>query len=234
MSSVSATAFAPPRVEQPNKKQTKTSRIQGLLIVEPIPFHPVYLFVSALVYSCITTVTVVRLPSTLPLSPLLAFAAAWCIQLLSASPLRHLAMKQSAASTTHRIHVPLFSPSLGDKSAPNGLKKLPVEPSVTWKTLRSPTRYWAEVFSGGPGPGFSPPVVVPSITRRFSRSLVVRCTTPAKRRRHLCMVVSTLSNSAFLRALAYDMRWSVRCRRRKPMIRRTSLWCAVRGSAKCS
>ena len=41
------------------------------------------------------------------------------------------------------------------------------------------------------------------------------------------MVVSTLSHCAFLRALAYDMRWSVRCRRRKPMIRRRRL-CGAR------
>ena len=57
--------------------------------------------------------------------------------------------------------------------------------------------------------------------------MVVRCTAPAKRRRRLRMVVSTLSRCAFLRALAYNMRWSVRCRRWKPMIRRKSLWCAV-------
>ena len=47
------------------------------------------------------------------------------------------------------------------------------------------------------------------------------------------MVVSTLSHCAFLRALAYDMRWPVRCRRWKPIVRRRRLWCAVRSSAKC-
>ena len=56
--------------------------------------------------------------------------------------------------------------------------------------------------------------------RRVSRSLCVRCTPPADRRRRLRMVVPTLSLCAFLRAFAYDMRWSVRCRRWKPMIRR--------------
>ena len=56
-----------------------------------------------------------------------------------------------------------------------------------------------------PGPGFSPPAIVPTITRLVSRSGFARCTTPAKRRRRLRIVVSTLSHCAFLRALAYDM-----------------------------
>ena len=72
-----------------------------------------------------------------------------------------------------------------------------------------------------------------AITRRVSLSLCVRSTAPANRRRRLRMVVSTLS-CALLRALAYGMRWSVRCRRWKPMIRRRNLWCAIRSLAKCS
>ena len=48
------------------------------------------------------------------------------------------------------------------------------------------------------------------------------------------MAVSTFSHCALLRALAYGMRWSVRCRRCKPMRRRRSWWCAVPRSAKCS
>ena len=105
-----------------------------------------------------------------------------------------------------------------------------MDPSVARNTLRSSTRHWAQFFSGRPGPGFSPPAIVPNVIRRISRSLCLRCTPPAKGRRRLRMLVSTLSHCAFVRALAYDMRWSVRCRQWKPMIRRRNLWCAVRSS----
>ena len=57
---------------------------------------------------------------------------------------------------------------------------LSVDPSVARNTLRSSTRHLAQLFSGRPGPGFSPPAIVPNITRRGSRSLYVRCAAPAK------------------------------------------------------
>ena len=116
-------------------------------------------------------------------------------------------MKRSAASTTPRYHFPLFLAALGHNtvSTPNSKGELSVDPSVPWNTLMSSARHWAQCYSGRPGPGFSPPANVPNITRWSSRSLVVRCTAPAKRRRRLRMVVSTLSHCAFLRALAYDM-----------------------------
>ena len=129
-----------------------------------------------------------------------------------ASSLYHLAMKQSASSTTPRYHFPPFLAAVGHSSVstPNTEEgELSVHPSVARNTLRLSTRYWARFFSGLPGPGFSPPAIVPNITRRVGRSWCVRCTPPAKRRRRL-LVVSTLSHCAFLRALAYDMRSSVR------------------------
>ena len=118
-------------------------------------------------------------------------------------------------------------------STPNTKGTLSADPSVARNTLRSSIGHWSQFFSGRPGPGFSPPAIDRNIIRRVGRSSCVRCTPSAKRRRRLSMVVSKLSHCAFLRALAYDMRWSVRCRRWKPMIRRRNLWCAVRSSAKC-
>ena len=143
-------------------------------------------------------------------------------------------MKHSAASTTPRYHLPPFLAAVGHStvSTQNTEGTLSVDPSTAQNTLRSSTRRWAQFFSGRPGPGFSPPDIVPNIIRRVSRSLCVRCTAPVNRRRRLRMVIS--AHCAFLRALAYDMRWSVRCRRWKPMIGRRNLWSAIRSSAKCS
>ena len=160
-----------------------------------------------------TAVSSVRLP--LP-SLVITLGVLWCVayhsQLLSASSLCHLVMKHSAASTPPRYHFPPFLAAVGHSSVstPNTEEgELSVHPSVARNTLRLSTRYWARFFSGLPGPGFSPPAIVPNITRRVGRSWCVRCTPPAKRRRRL-LVVSTLSHCAFLRALAYDMRSSVR------------------------
>ena len=98
-----------------------------------------------------------------------------------------------------------------------------MDPSLALNTLMS---------SGLPSPGFSPPAVVPKIhpmgQPRIGRPLYG----PAKSRRLFRMLVSMLSHYAFLRTLAYDMRWSVRCRRWNPMIRSRRLWCAV-SSAEC-
>ena len=145
-------------------------------------------------------------------------------------------MKHSAASTTPRYHFPPFLATVGHStvSTPNTEGTLSVDPSVTRNTLRSSTRHWSQFFSGQPGLGCSPPDTVPNITRRVNSSLCVRYMADANRRRRLRMVVSTLPHCAFLRALVYDIRWSVRCRRWKPMIRRRNPWCAVRSSAKCS
>ena len=132
--------------------------------------------------------------------------------------------------TFHRFDdSPNFPPSLAavgrsTVSTPNTKGTLSAHPSVARNTLRSSTKHWVQFYSGRLGPGFSPPAIVPDITRRVSRSLCVRCTAPANRRRRLRMVVSTLSHGAFVRALAYDMRWSVRCRRWKPMIRTSNTW----------
>ena len=74
-----------------------------------------------------------------------------------------------------------------------------MDPSIASNNLVSSTRHWAQLFSGRPRPGFTPPAIVPNITRRVNRSLVVRCAAPAKRgaapakrRRRLRIVVSPL------------------------------------------
>ena len=88
-------------------------------------------------------------------------------------------------------------------------------------------------FPRRPGSGLSPSAIVPNMTRRISR-LGLPCTAPAKGGRCLRIVASTLSHCAFLRALVYGMRWSVRCRRWKPVIRRRSLRRTLWSAAKCS
>ena len=106
-------------------------------------------------------------------------------------------------------------------------------PSVALNTVMSSTRRRAHVFPGRPGPGFSP--LVQNITRRLIliRSDFARCTAPAKRGRRLRIAVSVLSRCALLRAMAYDMRGWVRCRRREPTFRRRSSRCALWTTAKC-
>ena len=145
-------------------------------------------------------------------------------------------MTGSAASTTARYNFPRVLTALGHDtvSTPNSKEGLSVEPSVARNTLIPSARQWAQVFSGRPGPGFSPPAIVPK-HHPMDPPLIVRpIYAPRKRRRRLQMVVSTISHWAFVRALAYDMRWSVRFWRWKPMTRKRRLWCAVRSSAKCS
>lgn len=101
VSSVNTAAVAPPPIEQLYKRQTKTGKIQGL--VEPMPSHTIYHFVSALVGSCISTAAP---PNPLLLSPFLASSAAWYNQLLSVLSLYHFAMKLSAAPTTPPLPLP--------------------------------------------------------------------------------------------------------------------------------
>ena len=178
------------------------------------------------------------------MSTLLASSVAWRSQLFSASPLCDLVisplcdlvMNPPAVSTTFRHHSSRFFAALGHNtvSTVNSKGELFVDPSVAFNTLMLSARHWTRFVSGRPRPGFSPPANVPNITRSVSRSLVVCCTPPAKSRRRLRKVVSTLSHYAFLRALSYDMRWSMRCRRRKPMTRRRRLWHPVQSSRTCS
>ena len=99
----------------------------------------------------------------------------------------------------------------------------------------SSTGHRAQLFLGRPGPRFSPPAIVPNIIRRVSSSGFARCTAPEKSRRRLRIVALPPSHCALLRAFAYDMRWSVRCRRWKPVVQRRSLRYALWSStAKCS
>ena len=56
---------------------------------------------------------------------------------------------------------------------------------------------------------------------------------PRRRAAVLRRIVSVLSYHVFSRAFAYEsVVWSVRCRRWKPMTRRSAYWCAVRSLAK--
>lgn len=63
-------------------------------------------------------------------------------------------------------------------------------PEVVWLHTRP------SFFLVAPGPGFSSLAIVTHIMRWINRLLVVRCTAPAKWRRRLRMVVSTLSHCA--------------------------------------
>ena len=106
-----------------------------------------------------------------------ASSVAWRSQLLSASSLCHLVMKHSAASTTPRHQFPPFLAAVGHST----VSTLNTKGTLSARnTLRSSARHWAQFFSGRIGPGFSPPAIVPNITRRVSRSLCVRCTPPGK------------------------------------------------------
>ena len=56
------------------------------------------------------------------------------------------------------------------------------------------------VLTCPPGFEFSPPAIVPNITRLGNRSLLYRATAPSKKSRRLRMVVSMLSQRVILRA----------------------------------
>ena len=99
----------------------------------------------------------------------------YCSQLFSASPVCHLVMKRSAASTIPRCQFPLFLAALGHSTAvstPNSNGELSVDPSVASNTLMSSARHWAQFFSGRPRPGFTQPVIVSYITPWVSPSLL--------------------------------------------------------------
>ena len=103
-------------------------------------------------------------------------------------------------------------------------------PGVVYQTLRS-VIFWS---------ASSRVHIVPNTTRWMSRSLLVRCTAPAKRRRRLRIVVPTLSHCAFLEP------WCMTCGGRcavgaesqsindPHLVFMRRLRCAVRSSAKCS
>ena len=77
---------------------------QKIVRASPPIYHCASAFIRRQLY-----VSVRLPPSPLPLSLFLAsLATAWRSRLLCASSLCHLAMKQSAASTTPRHHFPLF------------------------------------------------------------------------------------------------------------------------------
>ena len=176
-------------------------------------------------------------PPPFSFSPLLlAFSFSCRNQLFSTSALYHLAMKPSAALTILRSQSPACLAAVGHNTVFTSSNKgeVSIYPSLALNTVMPSPRHRAYVFPGRPGPGSYPLTIAPNITRRVSRSGFARCTAPAKRRRRLRTAVSTLSHWAFLRALAYVMRWLVRCRRWEVVIRTGSLWCALWTTAKCS
>ncbi|CAN0356244.1 unnamed protein product, partial [Laminaria digitata] len=61
-------------------------------------------------------------------------------------------------------------------STPNTKGERSVDPSVAQNALRSSTRHLCHVFHCRPGLGFSPPAIVPKITRRGSRPSFCRST----------------------------------------------------------
>ena len=144
-------------------------------------------------------------------------------------------MKQSAASTIPQYHLPPFLAAVGHNTVctPNNKGGLPVDPSVARSTLRSSPRHWAQLFFWSAWSRILSNSFRSNITGRVSGSLFVYCTASAKRRCRVQMLVSKVSHCAFLRALAYDMKLSVRCRRWKPMIRRRN-WGGVRFGAQRS
>ena len=76
--------------------------------------------------------------------------------------------------------------------------------------VRSSTMHLRQVLSCEPGLGFSPPAIVPNITRLSNRSLLYRAKAPAEKSRRLRMVVSMFSQRVILRAFAYErVVWSV-------------------------
>ena len=174
--------------------------------MELVPCHTICHFVSASAAVSVRLLPPPR-PPGFPWLLLLASSAVRCCQLFSSLPLCHLVMKRSTASTIPRYQFPLFLAALGHiaQSLLRTVKKgsYPWTPcSVASDTLMmSSTRHWAQFFFDRPRPGFTPPAIVPNFTRWVSRSLVVRCTAPAKRRRRLRIGVSTLSHCAFFESL---------------------------------
>ena len=49
-----------------------------------------------------------------------------------------------------------------------------MDPYLTLNTLMPSTRHWAQFFAARPRSGFTPPAIVPNITRWDSRSLLGR------------------------------------------------------------
>ena len=84
---------------------------------------------------------------------------------------------------------------------------------------------YANSLNRPPGLGFSPPAIVPNISRVVNRSLLCLATAAATKSRRLRMFVSTLSQRVILRALAHErVVWSVRSRRSNPMTRKRTWW----------
>ena len=77
---------APPPLNNSTRNKAKTARIQGL--VEPMPSHPVYHFVSAFVDSCISTVAPPSPSLVAAIGVLNCVAQSACLRLVSVPP-RH-------------------------------------------------------------------------------------------------------------------------------------------------
>ena len=171
-------------------------------------------------------------PSCCP--PCQADARRWLLSCASSSC--HLTMNRSASARTPRYHFPTYFAAVttARSQSPDTRGGCSVGPSVARSSLRSSTMHLWQVLNCPPGFGFSPPGIVPNITRMNNRSLLCRATAPARKSRPLRMVVSMLSQRAMVRAFANErVVRSVRSRRWKPIpgisrknlvVSRSKLW----------
>ena len=173
------------------------------LLLDLEPCHTICHFFVAFINSGISSTAAPPSPVPVRLPLLLTSSAAWRSQLLSRHrmPRRHeIAPPLQRPPSTH---LPPFLAAVGHNavSPPDNKGERSVDPSVARNTLKSSDRDWARLFLDRPGPAFSRPTTVPNITRRVSCSFFVRCTAPAKRRRRLRVIVSTLSDLLLVESL---------------------------------
>ena len=97
----------------------------------------------------------------------------------------HLTMKYSAASKIPRYHSPAFFAAVDHNavSTPNTKGATSVDPTAARNSLRFWIMHICQVSNCPPGLEFSPPDIVPNITRQGNRSRLFRATPPAKKRR---------------------------------------------------
>ena len=96
-----------------------------------------------------------------------------------------------------RYLVPAFFADAVDHSAvstPSTKGASSVDPPSARNSLRSSTMQLCQILNCPPSLRFSPPAIVPNITRLGNRSLLYRATASAKKSRRLRMVVSMYSS----------------------------------------
>ena len=115
-------------------------------------------------------------------------------------------MNRSTASRIPRYHFPAVLAAVDHSAVSNPHTKgaTSVGHSVARNSLKSSTMHLCQVLHCPPGFGFSPPVIVPNITRQGNCSLLCRAPPLSKKSRCVRMVVSTLSQRVVVRAFAYE------------------------------